>query len=110
MNTILPALANGFLLSVPIAATVWLALRFSRRSLNAATRYVVWWMALFALMVLPAPFLSIKLLPAKPDLKPAEARVEVQEEISAQENSTSPISRLNPQIRTPDQEDIYRTA
>jgi beta-lactamase regulating signal transducer with metallopeptidase domain len=80
MNTILPALVNGFILTVPLAAAVWLALRLSRRSLNAATRYGVWWIALLASMALPMIFL----LPSKPHVKPAQAQVRTQMKSDAQ--------------------------
>ena len=66
MNTLLSALVNGFILSGPLAAAVWLALRLGRRSLNAATRYGVWWIALAASIALHLLFLS-----AKPKANPA---------------------------------------
>lgn len=57
MNAIFSALANGLILSTFLAAAVWLALRLSKRSFNAATRYVIWWVALVATIALPIVFL-----------------------------------------------------
>jgi hypothetical protein len=73
MNAILPTLVNGFILSVPLAAAVWLALRLGQRSLNAATRYGFWWIALAACIALPAAFLPSDLsgrLPIERHAKP----------------------------------------
>src|SRR5580698_9557645 len=53
MNTLLAALINGFVVSVPLAAAVWLALRVSRRWVNAATRYAIWWILLALVVCLP---------------------------------------------------------
>ena len=53
------ALVNGLLLSVLLAGSVWLALRLiPRRALGAATRYVIWWIALACCVALPALFLA----------------------------------------------------
>ena len=53
------AILNGTILSVPLAAAVWLALRFTpRHAVNAATRYVIWWLVLAASLALPALFLK----------------------------------------------------
>jgi Ca-activated chloride channel family protein len=60
MNTILAALLNGALVSVPLTAAVWVALRLTPRgALNAATRYVVWWATLAVVVALPAMYLPI---------------------------------------------------
>src|ERR1039457_3155856 len=53
METLLAALINGFVVSVPLAAVVWLALGVSRRWVNAATRYAIWWMLLALVVCLP---------------------------------------------------------
>ena len=47
------ALINGFVVSVPLTAIVWLALRVSRRWVNAATRYAIWWIVLAIVVCLP---------------------------------------------------------
>jgi beta-lactamase regulating signal transducer with metallopeptidase domain len=55
MNDVWPALVNGAFLSVLPAAVVWMALRLTpRRTLNAATRYAVWWIVLATTIALPA--------------------------------------------------------
>jgi beta-lactamase regulating signal transducer with metallopeptidase domain len=47
---------DGAILSVPIAAAVWLLLRLTpRRFLNATTRYAAWWAALLLVMYLLIP-------------------------------------------------------
>ena len=47
MNTILADLLNGMLVSAALASAIWLALRLTpRTSLNAATRYAIWWAVL----------------------------------------------------------------
>jgi Ca-activated chloride channel family protein len=53
MNTVFAAVANGFVMSVLLTATVCLALRLTHRVLNAATRYAIWWLALFLSLSLP---------------------------------------------------------
>lgn len=59
MNPVWSALANGAILSVPLAAVLWLGLRLTpRRALNAATRYVIWWIALVMTIVLPGVYLG----------------------------------------------------
>jgi beta-lactamase regulating signal transducer with metallopeptidase domain len=51
---------NGAILSVPVAAAVWLLLRLTpRRALNASTRYAVWWAALLLIFCLWAGRTSI---------------------------------------------------
>ncbi|MBV8845237.1 MAG: M56 family metallopeptidase, partial [Bryobacterales bacterium] len=60
MNTvlaILTALLNNLWQSTAAAVLVWIALRFIRA--NAATRYVIWWVALAVMLILPvAPRVS----------------------------------------------------
>ena len=68
MTALLAALANGAMVSVPIAAVVWLVLRLAPRRLwNAATRYMVWWAALLVTAALPALFVP---RPPQPTLLP----------------------------------------
>ncbi len=44
---ILTAFVNAGIVSVLIVAALWLLLRITpRRTLNAATRYAIWWIAL----------------------------------------------------------------
>ena len=64
MSTILAALINGFVVSVPLAAVVWLALRVSRRWVNAATRYAIWWIVLAMVICLP-----FRYLPSRPSAR-----------------------------------------
>jgi Ca-activated chloride channel homolog len=60
MTSVLAALVNGAILSAPLTAVVWLALRLvPRRGLNAATRYAVWWATLAIATALPAVYLPI---------------------------------------------------
>jgi beta-lactamase regulating signal transducer with metallopeptidase domain len=58
VNSMLAAMVNGAVLSVPIAAAVWSALRLApRRALNSATRYAVWWATLLVAIALPLVYL-----------------------------------------------------
>lgn len=60
MNSILAALINGAILSVPLTALVWLALRLTTlRSVNAATRHLVWWGTLAVVVALPAVYIPL---------------------------------------------------
>ena len=59
MNAVLAAVVNGALLSALIVGAVWFALRaVPRRTLNAATRYVLWWVVLAIAIALPGSSLS----------------------------------------------------
>ncbi len=60
MNTLLAALINGFVVSVPLAAVVWLALGVSRRWVNAATRYAVWSILLAVVVCLPLRYVPFR--------------------------------------------------
>jgi len=67
MNAILTVLANGSLLSGPVAAAVWVALRMGLgRRMNAATRYVIWWATLAVVLMLPLLYLPSRGAPARP--------------------------------------------
>jgi Ca-activated chloride channel family protein len=68
MGMLIAAIFNGTILSVPLAGSVWLALRVSRRWLNAATRYAVWWIVLALVLILPARYISTGPFPA-PELR-----------------------------------------
>jgi beta-lactamase regulating signal transducer with metallopeptidase domain len=72
MNTLLAALINGFVVSVPLAAVVWLALAVSRRWVNAATRYAVW--SILLALVVCLPFRYVPLRPS-PQPSPQYARI-----------------------------------
>jgi len=64
MNALLAALVNGAVASALVTAVVWLGLlAIPRRTLNAATRYVVWWAALAIAAVLPAWYLPHRMAP-----------------------------------------------
>jgi hypothetical protein len=55
MSAVWAALVNGAILSAALGAAVWIALRLApRRRWNAATRYVIWWIALAVTLALPA--------------------------------------------------------
>src|SRR5580704_2792040 len=59
MNSILTAMVNGAILGALVAAVVWVGLRSApRRALNAAARYLVWWAALAAAVMLPLAYLK----------------------------------------------------
>ncbi len=59
MTAIFTALINGGVLSIFLAAILWLLLRIvPRRSMNAATRYAIWWATLA--IVIALPFLSYR--------------------------------------------------
>jgi uncharacterized protein (TIGR03435 family) len=51
MRTVI-ALLNSLWQSGVVAALVWLALKFARR-INAATRYIIWWIVLASVLLLP---------------------------------------------------------
>jgi len=56
MNTVTfvaDSVLNTLWQSVIVVGAVWMGLRFSQVRLNAATRYVIWWIALTALLALP---------------------------------------------------------
>lgn len=70
MNSVCSAILNGAILSLPLTAAVWLALRLTpRRALNAATRYAIWWVSLAAVLALPGFF------PAGRSVHPASSPV-----------------------------------
>ncbi|MCC6857463.1 MAG: hypothetical protein IT158_02825 [Bryobacterales bacterium] len=58
MNALLAALVNGWIAGALLTAAVWLVLRMVPPSwLNAATRYILWWAVLAAVIGLPAWYL-----------------------------------------------------
>src|ERR1700733_5968014 len=63
MNTLLAALINGFVVSVPLVAIVWLVLSVSRRWVNAATRYAIWWILLALVVCLPFRYVASRRSP-----------------------------------------------
>jgi beta-lactamase regulating signal transducer with metallopeptidase domain len=89
--SLLSALANGLILTTALTALLWLALRLTpRRNLNAATRYVVWWVTLAAVLVIPlAPLIS------RPVPRPArESRASVV-------TPSTPVPRVLPRVIPP---------
>jgi beta-lactamase regulating signal transducer with metallopeptidase domain len=65
-------------LSVPLTAMVWLALRLTpRRTLDSAARYLIWWTALIACLALPAFFLQSRPAVQFPPSEPGRLRVQV---------------------------------
>ncbi len=76
----LAALINGFVVSVPLAAVVWLVLSVSRRWVNAATRYAVWWILLALVVCLPFRYVPSR--PA-PRIAAAPARLPAAEIVQA---------------------------
>src|SRR5437868_1505760 len=77
MNTVtfvVDSVLNTLWQSVIVVGAVWMALRFSQLRVNAATRYVIWWITLAALFVLPwihhpSPVFEQVPLPAAPALQ-----------------------------------------
>jgi beta-lactamase regulating signal transducer with metallopeptidase domain len=68
-------------LSIPLAGVVWLALRVTRGVMNSATRYGIWWVALFIAAGLPLllrsqPEPTITLRRAYPALRAADQKLE----------------------------------
>src|SRR5580698_8070857 len=58
MYPVLSAVLNGLILATALTIAVSLALRLTpRRNLNAATRYVIWWITLGAVLVISVSFL-----------------------------------------------------
>ena len=77
MNAVASALLNGAILSAFLSAAVWLCLRLApRHFLNAATRYMVWWMVLAITIALP--ILQLPVHRARPS-KPVRVRLPVVE-------------------------------
>jgi beta-lactamase regulating signal transducer with metallopeptidase domain len=71
------ALINGSILSLPLTAAVWLALRLlPRRSLSAAARCIVWWMALLGTLALPAAYLPQRISSRPISLATPPAQIE----------------------------------
>ncbi len=65
MNALVSSLVNAAILSLPLTASVWLASRLlPRRSLSAAARYCVWWVALIGVVLLPLAYLPRSAVPA----------------------------------------------
>jgi beta-lactamase regulating signal transducer with metallopeptidase domain len=95
----LAALINGFVVSVPLAAVVWLALRVSRRWVNAATRYAIWSILLALVVCLPLRYLPSRPSPhytrvgATPTVLPTS--------VIAQAPSVSPRPSHPPRAETP---------
>jgi erythromycin esterase-like protein/beta-lactamase regulating signal transducer with metallopeptidase domain len=57
---VLEAIVNGTILSAALTAFCWLVLRAApRRSINAATRYGVWWMAFAVAVLLPLTWIPM---------------------------------------------------
>ena len=64
MNAVLSALVNGAIAGAVLALVLWLGMRLApRRALNAATRYVIWWIALAATVALPLLYLPHRAAP-----------------------------------------------
>ena len=67
MNRVLSAFVNGAVLSFALTALVSLILRLiPRHVLNAATRYVLWWVTLTIALALPALYLPMPQFHAPP--------------------------------------------
>jgi beta-lactamase regulating signal transducer with metallopeptidase domain len=55
------AVINAAMMSAPLTALIWIGMRFiPARTLSAAARYVVWWVALALTIALPAAFLPTR--------------------------------------------------
>jgi beta-lactamase regulating signal transducer with metallopeptidase domain len=76
MNVLLAALINGFVVSAPLAAAVWLVLRVSRRWVNAATRYAIWWILLALVVCPPFRYVPSRPSPQQKRIAPAAAAVQ----------------------------------
>ncbi len=83
MNTVLAALVNGILISAGLAFVVWAALRVTpRNSLNAATRYAIWWAVFAVTICLPASyFRDVRTTPVISPAIPMSAAPRVQTRI-----------------------------
>jgi uncharacterized protein (TIGR03435 family) len=93
ITSVANALLNTLWQAVALAFLVWLGMRLSQPRLNAATRHIVWWIALAAIFFLaciprsapstpaslPAPPLAVVSVPARvaPLLTPPEAEAVV---------------------------------
>lgn len=87
MTTFWSALINGAILSEPLCLAVWLALRIvPRRTLNAATRYAMWWVVLAVTLALPLAYSGWRIAPRAPQASSGSRRnlpVEPQPELTA---------------------------
>jgi beta-lactamase regulating signal transducer with metallopeptidase domain len=77
MNRVLSAFVNGAVLSFALTALVSLILRLiPRHVLNAATRYVLWWVTLVIALALPALYLPMPQFHATPPLVAARPTIQ----------------------------------
>src|SRR5262245_24977686 len=53
VTSVVDSVLNTLWQSAIVAGAVWIGLRFSQMRLNAATRYVIWWMTLAVVLALP---------------------------------------------------------
>ena len=74
MTAFWSAIANSAILSVLLTIAVWIVLRLTpRHTLNAATRYAIWWVVLLATLALPLSFVQWSHQPAAPVYSRSEA-------------------------------------
>ena len=57
MSMVLAAMINGAIVSALVTLAVWVGMRLAPRRLNAATRYLVWWIVLAIAGLLPLWYL-----------------------------------------------------
>jgi beta-lactamase regulating signal transducer with metallopeptidase domain len=102
MNTVLAALLNGALVSIPLTTAVWMALRLTPRSaLNAVTRYVVWWATVAVTIALPAMYLPIHLGSAPSQVVAVPDGVGVSQSTAWKLSEPSGVSIAAPPLRRP---------
>src|SRR5580693_4259090 len=78
ITSVATVLLNTLWQAVALAFLVWLGMRLSQPRLNAATRHVVWWVALAAIFFLSCIPRSVHSTPAsQPTPPPAAASVPV---------------------------------
>lgn len=95
MNAILNAILNGAILSLPLTATVWLALRLlPRRAANASARYVIWWATLLAIVALPIAYLPASSKPSPEPAPRAELKPMAHVSVPLMPAAPAPANRL----------------
>ena len=95
------AILNAAILSLPLTAAVWLALRLlPRRAINAAARYVIWWALLVATVFLPITYLPPHISP-KPVTPAASPAAFIETPVFNPAQTAPPALPAAPRLRLP---------
>ncbi|MEP6715671.1 MAG: M56 family metallopeptidase [Terriglobia bacterium] len=75
METIPAAFMNGAIACCPLVLGTWILLRVSRRWLNAATRYSIWWIVMAAVILAPLLYMPGRAKPVAVSSSPPPVRI-----------------------------------